>query len=316
LFERLRDFNDRIDRENLRVRRPHHVIFLCGGLTPKGSADSSVISVRDYLYRIRPIKNRVTASIVLAETAQQIYRDTTYNDLISFEEDIARIASIVLLISESPGSLAELGSFSSEPVIREALRIIVSEEYSSAESFVRYGPIKRIETLNRSNIGIFPWKTNKANGHVVKSSIQPHYKEIVTFIKNHLSIIPDSFGYEHLAERAIFFDILWILSLLEAIPPDPLYSAVRLIHPDMTDGKIKNILYTMQVCNWIDVFSYSGRDYYFLPLNQDPFVYAFKSGMRVRDVAATKVDIVTSFQQAASISKAVLKRLLEKRSSR
>lgn len=121
MFHNLSDLTHRIDRDALRVRRPHHTVFLCGGVISTEASDRRVISVRDYLYRICPIQQKIDAKVVLAEEAQQLFRDTTYNDLISFEEDIARLSSIVLIISESPGSLAELGSFSSEVAIRDTV---------------------------------------------------------------------------------------------------------------------------------------------------------------------------------------------------
>ena len=314
MFESLRDLNVRIDRDSLRVRRPGHSVFLCGGLISKKADDKAVLSVRDYLYRVRQTEKRLGATVVLAETAQQLYRDTSYSDLISFEEDIARLASIVLVISESPGSLAELGAFASEPVIRDTLRIVISEDHSLAESFVRFGPIKRIENINRSHIGIFPWKTHKSNGLVVKASVMPHFKEIVSFIKDRIDEIPLSLSYLALSdEKARFFDILWLIGLLEPAPPERLYDAVRIIYPDMTDAHIRNCLYTLRVCRWIATFSYSGRDYFYLPVTRDPFEYAFLPGQRPRDVAVHKLSIVTEFHRTVSISKAVIKRLQDKR---
>jgi len=264
---------------------------------------------------VRQAEKAIKAKVVLAEAAQQLYRDTSYSDLISFEEDIAKIASIVLVISESPGSLAELGSFSSEVAIRSTVRIIISEDHNVAESFVRYGPIKRIENISRSHIGIFPWRVHKSTGMVIKASISPHYREITNFIKSHVDAVPDTFTYSLVPEKAVFFDIIWVLSLLEAVPPEPLYEAVRIVHPALTDGRIKDYLYTLRVCKWIDVFSYSGRDYYFLPRNSDPFEYAFLPGQRVRDVSATKLEITADFQSQAVIGKAVIRRLFDKRQS-
>ncbi|WP_204275442.1 retron St85 family effector protein, partial [Enterobacter hormaechei] len=84
-------------------------------------------------------------SIVLAEEANQIYRDTEYSDLITFEEDIARIAAVVLVIAESAGSLAELGAFTANDTIRQALRVVIPDHHETAESFVRYGPIERLK---------------------------------------------------------------------------------------------------------------------------------------------------------------------------
>lgn len=314
MFDALRDLRARIDVNNLRVNRPKHTVFLCGGLISKAPGDKAILSVRDFLFRTRQIEKRLGATVVLAESAQQIYRDTNYNDLISFEEDIARIASIVLVISESPGSLAELGAFASEPVIRDALRIIISEEHSLAESFVRYGPIKRIENIDREHIGIFPWRIHKSNGQIVKGSLSPHSKEIMNFIQNKILATPMSLSYAGMSvEKAIFYDILWIISVLDVCPPDPLYEAVRILHPALLDAQIRNCLYALRACRWIDTFSYSGRDYFYLPDNRDPYEYAFIAGRRVRDVPAKKLEVVTEFRKAANITKAVQRRLQEKR---
>lgn len=292
---------------------PKHIIFLCGGIISAQEDTKAALSVRDYLYRIRKGHKRLHGAIVLAETAQHLYRDTSYEDLISFEEDIAKVASIVLIISESPGSLAELGAFASEPIIRDSLRLIISEEHNGAESFVRYGPIKRIENIDRERIGIFPWKNHKSNGSIVKASIKPHYTEIIQFINDKTDQIPNSFSYENIPEKKIFFDIIWLLSLFELASPEPLYDAVRILHPDMTDARIRNCLYTLLVCKWINVFSYANKDYYYLPENHDPYEYAFIAGQRIRGVAATKLSIAEEFKNGAGIRKAVLKRLVEKR---
>lgn len=313
LIELLRNFNGRINREDLRVRRPNQTIFLCGGLISPDARSKNVISLRDYLIRYKKIGNKIDANWILAETAQQLYRDTHYPDLISFEEDIARISSIVLVISESAGSLAELGAFASEAVIQDTLRIIMSEQHAEAESFVRYGPVRRIENINRERVGVFPWRTHSRNGNIVKASINPHFSEIERWINQHLAACHDTFSYRAIPEKAIFYDILWILSLMEVAPPEPLYEAVRVIHPEFSEADIRDKLYVLKTCQWIGKFSYGGRDFYYLPENRDPYEYAFIEGFRPRDVAATKIPIVREFHQAAGVNAAVMRRLQQLR---
>lgn len=89
----------------LRVRRPSRFIFFCGGSTAVPG------SLRHYLLDERGIRSRLKASVILAEEANQLYRDSDYSDLISFEEDIAQVSALVLLIAESAGSLAGIGCF-------------------------------------------------------------------------------------------------------------------------------------------------------------------------------------------------------------
>ena len=84
------------------------------------------------------------AKIILAEVANRIYRDTSYHDLISFEEDIAKLVALIVVIAESPGSLAELGAFASISNIRSKLRVIVRQKHADEESFIRFGPIQRV----------------------------------------------------------------------------------------------------------------------------------------------------------------------------
>jgi hypothetical protein len=95
------------DHTKLRFTRPSKFVFLCGGVI---SATAQPNTLRDYLYRTKHLSAHLNAEVVLAEEARDLYRSTKYRDLISFEEDIARMASLVLVIPESPGSLAELGA--------------------------------------------------------------------------------------------------------------------------------------------------------------------------------------------------------------
>lgn len=129
-----------IDFERLRIVRPSRFSFVCGGRIDVNNG-ARPLSVRDYLIRLRSLEKSLRHPIVLAESAQQLYRETSYSDLITFEEDIAKIASVVLVVSESAGALAELGAFASTAPIREALRVIISEDHEQEESFVRFGPI-------------------------------------------------------------------------------------------------------------------------------------------------------------------------------
>ncbi len=135
----------------LRVRRPSKFIFFCGGA--QNPAGKPTWSLRQYLLQDHKFADRVKASIVLAELATQLYRDTNYDDLITFEEDIARIAAMVLLVAESAGSLAELGSFTSIEPIRKNLAVLMQTKHEGDESFVRYGPIKRLMDEDDRRVG-------------------------------------------------------------------------------------------------------------------------------------------------------------------
>jgi hypothetical protein len=182
LVDEIQSFFSDLLLEKVRVVRPSKFIFLCGGTIAEPSDDARAANLRDYLCRVRPL--RLANPIVLAEEAIQLYRDSEYSDLISFEEDLARIASVVLVIAESTGSLAELGAFASNDTIKQVLRVVIQDEYERSETFIRYGPVQRVAKIKRENLGVYPWRTR--NGRLVFASTRPRYTQIKRFIQRHI----------------------------------------------------------------------------------------------------------------------------------
>ncbi|PZM13036.1 hypothetical protein CPY51_16095 [Rhizobium tubonense] len=191
-----------------------------------GGIDSKPLSLRKYLLTERKLGEKIRAKIVLAEAANQLYRDTEYNDLISFEEDIAVIASVVLLIAESAGSLAELGAFATSDQIRPSTCVILKTEHYEAESFVRFGPVQKIFKEDERRIAAFPWRNNK-HGEIIKSSIQGHFSAIKKFVNSQISQNPEQFLFRNSENFQIFGIILWIIHLSKAISVTEILGYVR-----------------------------------------------------------------------------------------
>jgi hypothetical protein len=252
--------------------------------------------------RVRPIKTEYP--IVLAEKANQLYRETTYGDLITFEEDIARIASVVLVIAESAGSLAELGAFTSSDVIRPALRIIIPNHHATTESFVRYGPVERIKKHNRENLGVYPWKQH-ASGGLNVSTAKPHYKEIVTFINGHLDRVPNSTLYSHLGVANLFYVVYWVIHLSIAISPKILSDCVQSLLPNVTLSEIRNKIYCMELAEWIKRLPYSGKDYFYSLHDEDPFDYSYNIGVAEKSSIRRKLEAQEGIKRVESIPRHV-----------
>jgi hypothetical protein len=303
-----------LDFEKLRINRPSKFVFLCGGQTI-GSARSS-LSLRDYIYRTKKLQKRVNANVLLAEKAIQIYRETDYSDLISFEEDIATISSVVLLIAESAGSLTELGAFSTNATIRKSLRVIAQQKYAKAESFIRYGPIERIiKAGNRNFVGYYPWRVTPA-GRFVRASARLHYDEIQKFITDHLDAVPDSELYRLHTERQPFYVIYWIIYLSLAISVSDLYACAILLMPKIGIPEIRNKLYCMELAGWISRTSYSGKDYFFVLHEHDPFDYAFRSTVSDRDSTRRKFIVAEALSKESTVPSHVRKSAREARRKR
>lgn len=299
-----------LDKSKLRVSRPRKFIFLCGGAIPD-SARARPQNLRDYLCRIRPLDRFF--NIVLAEQAIDMYLQSNYRDLIAFEEDLARISSLVIVITESAGSLAELGSFSSLGSISPSLKLIVSEEHSRARSFVRYGPIQRIKA-KRSNVGVYDWKSHKKTGQLNVASAEKHYGSIKSFIGRAYKDIPASIIYEELHEKTRpIYVIYWIVYLFVAVSPSILYDAVRGVGFVLSDEEIRNLIYCMELAKWIAVIPYGGVDYFYVLHNDDIFDYSFVGLASEKNSIRRKQAVTASLRKIEPLERVVQERALNAR---
>lgn len=299
-----------LNPDTARFKVPFKSLFLCGGIIADAEQGAPK-SLRDYIYRTRKLK--LASKIVRAEAATQLYRDTSYHDLIEFEEDIARVASIVLVIAESPGSLAELGAFTVNTTIRRSLRIIAQTKYQAAESFIRFGPIERIQKPNPEYVGFYPWKVSKT-GRFIASSARPHYAAMQSFIKDSLNKAPGSRAFNtNNDNRKKFYIIYWIIYLLFAASISVILKIVRTIYPEITFDELRNKMYCMKLMYWIDRESYSGKEYYFALGEEDPLTYRFPRSVKNRDSLARAETVRAEINKIETIPRHVRNLVVQRR---
>jgi hypothetical protein len=301
----LKTLHGDIDFANLRVRRPSKFLFFCGGTI--GSDPKKTLSLRQYLLNERKISPRIRSNIILAETANQLYRDSGYVDLITFEEDIARISALVLVIAESPGSLAELGAFASRDAIRRSLAILIRTTHYEQESFIRYGPIEKLHKEDSDRVGVYPWRTTKT-GLLVKSSARSHVRSITTFTNKLLDRIHKEHLFESDKEEQIFICILWIVYLSTAVSITQIVDYYSNTFGNISMSDMRNKLFCMKLAGWVSTYTYVNKTYWYANYDIDPFSrYAFLSHLpaKDRDSARRKSDVVTAIRGELKIPKHV-----------
>ncbi|WP_152555787.1 retron St85 family effector protein [Ferriphaselus sp. R-1] len=74
-----------------------------------------------------------------------------YDNLVDFERDAGCLSRGILLFSECEGALAELGAFCMDDVLCERLLVVVAKDHYDAPSFIKLGPIRRIEEAHSSS---------------------------------------------------------------------------------------------------------------------------------------------------------------------
>lgn len=253
--------------------------------------------------------------MLLAEKANQLYRDTNYRDLITFEEEIAKISSMILVVAESPGSLAELGAFSTNESISQRLYLLIQEEFEKAESFVRYGPVERIKKDDESRVAAFPWKLRK-NGSLIKKSAAPHVRPITKFLKEGLAKIPKTFQLSTIEKEKDYYFVYWIILLSTAANLSRIHACVNDTIGGVDQATLKRMLYCMKLAGWVDSIRYSNVEYFFCLHDVDPLQYKFTSGVAARDSVRRKLEVSQSLQKAAAIPGHVRGIAMERRKAR
>jgi hypothetical protein len=147
----LSEFVDSLNSGGIRVYPPRSHILLCGGAV--ASISHSPTSLRDVYLRHAVSCDDISGEIIQIEEITEFFdKDSPYIDLVDFERDIAQLSELVLLFSESPGSFAELGSFSSYSEIFEKTLVIIRNKFDNKPGFVAKGPLAKLRRHNTNSV--------------------------------------------------------------------------------------------------------------------------------------------------------------------
>lgn len=155
------DLVDRFDAKSLHVRAPSPIILLCGGkIDVKTPKPASLREAYTLVYGRPAFKDYAN---VTPEEFRIFTPDGNYQDWLSFESEFAQIVDLIILFSESYGSVAELGAFAMVEEIALRLLVVMDDKNYADSSFVKLGPVRWLEgkygksavcVLNRQDINI------------------------------------------------------------------------------------------------------------------------------------------------------------------
>lgn len=141
-----------LDLSESSVQNPIPKIFLCGGpLLGKGRVPRSFRAL--LIKHLKRGKGSLPSYIVLAEELAEWYRiigPKDFTDLVDFETQIADLSTMILLIVESPGSMAELGAFSYADRLLRKLHVILETTHQEDRSFIIDGPVAMVRSSAKS----------------------------------------------------------------------------------------------------------------------------------------------------------------------
>ncbi|EKD9043212.1 retron St85 family effector protein [Vibrio parahaemolyticus] len=257
------DSFDKFDVRNFKINYPDHRIFVCGGQID--IREPIPLSFRQrFIEKLATSYPELESEIVLAESFKDYFREHAYRDLLTFEDDIAQLASVVVIFLESPGSLVELGMFCTKPNFYKKLLIVAPREETEREdSFIYLGPLHHIRGKEQSSVAVYPWPSNKALDYP-----DIHLQDLCISLQGKRNSIPKNPTLNPKNSGHIALLILEIVRLSYPVLLTEIELALASLELDEDKSKVTRLLYLLNKLGYLDTYEYSGYKYYY-PIDRE-----------------------------------------------
>ncbi len=260
-------------------------------------------SCRDIFYHYVKNKNfQFQENIVLAEEVFLYFEHSSYKDLLSFEKDIAELSDMTVIFSESPGSIAELGSFSVLENVKDRLLVVMHQDDAYKESFIWHGPVLHLKELAKSNkqydpIAIYNWhKLNKDNG-ILNENDFSDAQDLAETIENILSKSPKTEAFNRNQVGHIMLLMLDMLSVVQLATLDEMVNILKLLNIISKRRVVEQYLSLLVSLKFADRKPY-GHNVYYLSISKSPWLsLSFVKEERNRDLDRWKSGFLEYYSQ-------------------
>lgn len=290
-----------LDLSNSRVINFPSKIFLCGGLIPMlhEQQEGLYCSLRHYIMAV--IKKDfpdIYNKIILAENITDWYRGGHYEDLLTFESDLAGLAFIIIIIVESYGSIAELASFARDRKVNKKLLIIMNSCFYETESFIHLGPITYLETHVHNKANVFTWRTYVDNGneYLDMESLQRHQiQDILKTINERLGMVSVEQTIDICNSGHVILMICDIIDILRIARKSEITYILENNHIDIQ--YINKYLFILEKLKLIKKIAYS-TDRFYVSCSESAFIkYSYKKEGYAKDRITWKMIFMKWYQQ-------------------
>tara|TARA_R110002051_G_scaffold279566_1_gene341056 strand:- start:998 stop:1777 length:780 start_codon:yes stop_codon:yes gene_type:complete len=233
------------------------------------------------------------SKVILAEQAAAVFDARIYEDLLQFERDIASVSRLVMLVSESAGSIAELGAFSQISEIQEKLLVFMHTQFYGENSFIKNGPLRYLETKNEQSVQEFDWKSSRA-GNLQKESatrlIEPMTLAIAGFLKKQPRT--EKFDRERAGHQILL--VAGIIYTLRCCRIREIALAAKTVGVEIPEGEIKKMIFCLKLFGWIRVVKRETA-YYIYDAPTAPFIFRGHGSMADFDPIRIRHDILHDY---------------------
>ncbi|MFT3782461.1 MAG: retron St85 family effector protein [Nibricoccus sp.] len=216
-------FKDSIKQSALFLAAESKIVFICGG------ADAANQKSERQLVEAYAKKQFPRFAFFRAENVFSCLTASRGQDLLTLEIKMLQYADCVMLITESPGAIAELGAFSVDDEVAKQILLVNDIRYKDEDSFIQKGPVAKIARVSEFKPPIYITKTRvldqiaeieerldrilrKRRSRLIPSDLRSFHKERLLLVADTIAM----FSPMRKDELTLFWkDILEDQSLLE-----------------------------------------------------------------------------------------------------
>lgn len=261
----IKELTSSLDIQNFRISAFPSKIFLCGGAI--GKNNNTFLSVRHYVYAyIKKHDFKLFEKIVLAEHVNQWFRDSEYTDLLELETDLAGLVAVIPLFLESPGSIAELGSFVYQKEVREKLLVILESNFLDQISFIKLGPIKKLEMLEqeKQEKRVLPYMWRYGRKYPLKEDLIEIGEDIYKDIKRFVEAQPQEPVFKKDSPAHIIILVCELISLLIVTHLREIHTILKELEVECGEKDLKKYLLIAQKLELISTAQRGQQEFFFI----------------------------------------------------
>jgi hypothetical protein len=213
--ESIVEFVKSVKIESCRVSNTPHLIFLCGGIIAD-SESSPIRSARDYFYRhLKSHAPDFFGRVKLAEEINRWFDQDTFADLLELEVYLADLSDLTILFVESAGSIAELGAFATEDVLRPRTFAILNSSYDDTGTFIADGPVRRIKKHDKKLVRYYEWNDEDITDPSNAEIFEDISKDLIRYVRKRSKKIPkeQKLDNSHGHEMFLISDLIEIIGI-------------------------------------------------------------------------------------------------------
>ncbi|MFK5947486.1 MAG: retron St85 family effector protein [Methylococcales bacterium] len=249
----LKDINIKLCRVEL---SDSPIVLLCGGKVPcKKHPDDPEPEISSLRHTIT--HQNTEFEIFRPEEITTWQTDGTYKNLMDFEADLASICSIVVIILESAGSIAELGAFSQLADLSNKLIVIKSREFNDKPSFINLGILRHIAENHSTSIKSYDWDTSKPLA--IKNTVA---EDVIYDIQAELDNLKNSSVLKLNLSPHIIVLVCELLQLFVALKEKELLTYIQAMGVDIDKGNLRGKLFLLEKFNLISRHENGGSFFY------------------------------------------------------